>query len=450
VIAIYNKYKSTDFDLMDEIPHNWNSTKIKHIATVYNGDSLNDELKEQFSLNKEGLSYIASKDIDLNTGAIDYNNGMIIPDSLGNFKIAPMNSTLLCIEGGSAGRKIAFTNQNVCFVNKLACFLSEDYYTSKFLFYYLKSHVFQNQFRRSLTGLIGGVSISNINNFIIPLPSINEREIIAKFLDCKVNIIDQLISKKEKLIRSLIEKRQAIINEAVTKGINPNSRLKDSGVEWLGMIPEEWDLANLRYLGSFQNGISQSGDYFGSGDTFLSYGDVYKNERLPELVSGLALSNKTEKEHYSVREGDVFFTRTSETIEEIGIASTCFKTIENAVFSGFLIRMRPFENKLYKGFSKYYFRSFVPRIHFTKEMNLVTRASLSQELLKSLPVCLPPLEVQKEIASYLDKKTSIVDSALAKIESSIEKLKEYRQSLISEAVTGKIDVRNWKSEIQNN
>jgi type I restriction enzyme S subunit len=145
-----------------------------------------------------------------------------------------------------------------------------------------------------------------------------------------------------------------------------------------------------------------------------------------------------------VKEGDVFFTRTSETIDEIGLSSTCFKTIKNAVFAGFLIRFRPHENLLFNGFSRYYFRSLIPRIHFVKEMNLVTRASLSQELLKSLPVCLPGLKEQKEIATYLDSKVGQIDSSIDLIEKTIEKISEYRKSIIYEAVTGKIDIRKWE------
>jgi type I restriction enzyme S subunit len=209
-------------------------------------------------------------------------------------------------------------------------------------------------------------------------------------------------------------------------------------------VPEDWEVTRLRFLGRCQNGVSQSGDYFGEGDPFVNYSDVYKNDVLPFNVKGLAKSTDSDKENYSVVEGDVFFTRTSETIEEIGLSSTCLKTIENAVFAGFLIRFRPFKDVLQKEFSRYFFRSLIPRLHFVKEMNLVTRASLSQELLKSLPVCLPTLNEQTEIARFLNNQIVKVDETIKKINEAIIKMKEYRQSIISEAVTGKVDVRDWQ------
>jgi type I restriction enzyme S subunit len=169
---------------------------------------------------------------------------------------------------------------------------------------------------------------------------------------------------------------------------------------------------------------------------------------LPFEVRGLARSTESDKEYYSVLEGDVFFTRTSETIEEIGLASTCLQTIENAVFAGFLIRFRPIPHVIDKNFSKYYFRSHIPRIFFIKEMNLVTRASLSQELLKSLPVLLPSLNEQKQIGAFLDRKIEEFDTLIVNISNAVLKLKEYRQSIISEAVTGKIDLRDWQPNKQ--
>jgi type I restriction enzyme S subunit len=134
------------------------------------------------------------------------------------------------------------------------------------------------------------------------------------------------------------------------------------------------------------------------------------------------------------------FTRTSETIEEIGLASTCIHSVEDAVFAGFLIRFRPFKDILFDGFSNYYFSAQIHRRFFVKEMNLVTRASLSQELLKRLPVALPSIEEQKEIAEFLDKYISEIESKSTKTKKLIALLTEYKTALISEVVTGKIKI----------
>jgi len=138
--------------------------------------------------------------------------------------------------------------------------------------------------------------------------------------------------------------------------------------------------------------------------------------------------------------GDIFFTRTSETIEEVGFTSVCLKTIEKATFAGFVIRVRPFTDELIPDYSKYYFSSDAHRRFFVKEMNLVTRASLSQDLLKRLPVLIPSKDEQKEIADYLDKKCTAIDTAIEQKQKLIEKLTEYKKSLIYECVTGKKEI----------
>ncbi len=178
----YEKYKNSGVEWVGDIPEYWEVTRLKFITNIYNGDSLNESMKLKFESNNiDELPYISSKDIDLDTSKIEYENGLRIPKLEHTYKVAKMNSALLCIEGGSAGRKLAFTNQNVCFVNKLACFEVKDKNYSKFLFYSLKGSLFQTQFKLSLSGLIGGVAISNIKTFKTYIPPLEEQEAIAKY-----------------------------------------------------------------------------------------------------------------------------------------------------------------------------------------------------------------------------------------------------------------------------
>ena len=278
----------------------------------------------------------------------------------------------------------------------------------------------------------------------IVAPPLAEQHLIATFLDKKCSEIDSLIELQEQMIEELKAYKQSVITEAVTKGIR-NEELgvrnyKDSGIEWIGDVPEEWEVCRIRNLGITQNGISKGGEFFGEGEPFISYSDVYKNIELPQIASGLIQSSQEEQDRFSVCKGDVFFTRTSETIEEIGFSSTCTKTIEKAVYAGFLIRFRPKQGVLNDGYSKYYFRSDVHRAYFVKEMNIVTRASLSQDLLKSLVVLLPPISEQQAIADYLDKKCGEIDELITIKQQKIESLKEYKKSVIYEYVTGKREV----------
>lgn len=315
--------------------------------------------------------------------------------------------------------------------------------TDNRFYYYFYMFMYYNNVFNNLGGAGVRSTLNSKDLLNIPVPKVlyATRQLIADYLDQKSAAIDTLITDKQKLIDLLKEKRQAIISEAVTKGLDKDALMIDSGIEWIGEIPKGWDVKKLRYLGSCQNGLSKAGEYFGSGYPFVSYGDVYKNYELPQAVEGLVESTEVERESCSVIRGDVFFTRTSETIEEVALTSTCLSTVENATFAGFLIRFRPYTHyEISPEFSKYYFRSQIHRAYFVKEMNLVTRASLSQELLKNLPVVLPPIEEQQVIADYLEKKTTAIDTLITEITLQIEKLKEYRQSIISEVVTGKVAI----------
>lgn len=163
------------------------------------------------------------------------------------------------------------------------------------------------------------------------------------------------------------------------------------------------------------------------------------------MVDGLVESTATDRRIFSVKRGDVFFTRTSETIEEIGFASTCLSDLDNATFAGFLIRFRPSGNALLPEYARYYFRNSKLRKYFVKEMMIVTRASLGQNLLKNLPVLIPPKDEQLEIAQHLDMKLSEINDCIAAEEKYLSTLQSYRQSLIYEYVTGKKRVKEVMS-----
>ncbi len=434
----YDTYKDSGIAWIGKIPSKWKVCRIKNSASLYTGNSIKDEEKDYYTDYKNARPYIATKDIDATYLSANYENDLYIKTGDSKFRVAPKNSSLVCIEGGSAGKKKAFLEQEVSFVNKLCCFAPNKTIVGKYLFHFLCSPNFEDIFSSKITGLIGGVNIPSLKDINCVLPSIEEQQTIATFLDKKCSEIDSLISLQEEMISEFQAYKQSVITEAVTKGLDPKVKMKDSGVEWIGEIPEGWNTQKLRTLGWTQNGISQSGDYFAEGFPypFVSYPDVYKNYSVPYPV-GRANSTEEDRKRFSLIEGDVLFTRTSETIEEIGFASTCLDTIPDAVYSGFLIRFRPSTDKLYKGYSQYYFRSQIHRAYFVKEMNLVTRASLNQDLLKNLVVLLPSIDEQKYIANYLNTKSQQIDTLIAIKQEKIQELKDYKKSVIYEYVTGK-------------
>ncbi|UWP90197.1 restriction endonuclease subunit S [Aliiroseovarius crassostreae] len=276
----------------------------------------------------------------------------------------------------------------------------------------------------------------------VKLPDLDTQRQIADFLDRETARIDLLIEKKRRFIEALVQKWAATVTFTLTNGLNPEAPKKDVGVSWIGKVPEHWSVAKLGHIGRCANGINIGGDAFGSGFPFVSYGDAYKNPELPHSVNGLVQSSAEDRARYDLKEGDVLFTRTSETIEEIGFSSVCMEDMPNAVFAGFLIRFRPTKGKLHPLFSKFLFRNERLRAFFSKEMMIVTRASLSQGLLQRMPVVLPPIEEQHEIAQHLQKLENTFLSVAEKTKESIERLKEYRSALITAAVTGQIDVTN--------
>ena len=297
--------------------------------------------------------------------------------------------------------------------------------------------------------ILNKLTQSNLKKIAIVYPSLEKQEKIVHYLDDKCSRIDFIISKQKQIIGKLKNYKLSLISETVLRGLNKETNIKDSGFAFIGNIPCNWSVWRLRDIGILQNGISKGGEYFGQGYPFVSYGDVYRNYSLPMEVSGLIESTDEERKKYSVEKGDIFFTRTSETIDEVGFSCVCENTIENATFAGFLIRVRPKTNALNIGYAKYYFISNHLREYLAKEMNLVTRASLGQGLLKSMPVLIPPKKEQALIAHYIDRKCLSIDSQIQKRERMIEKLQDYKKSLIYECVTGKKEVSSQTDHLSN-
>lgn len=437
----YNKYKNSNIEWIGEIPEHWQVVKLKHYTNIVTGNTPSTKEDNNFS-ESNGVPWVKPGDLK-ELKPIYSSTDFLTEKGLLKARIVKKGATLIGGIGdigklGFAGCELT-TNQQIHSIEPI-----ENEINSRFLAYFLS--LAGGELKRISSSVVVPIlTKAKLLNLELIQPPKQEQTQIALYLDYKTAIIDKLIEQKKQLIQLLKKQRQATINEAVTKGLNPKATLKPSGIEWLGDIPEHWEIINLRYLGSCQNGVSKGREYFGTGFPFVNYSDVYKNRIIPSSVKGLAQSSDSDRENYSVQRGDVFFTRTSETVEEIGIASTCLKTFEDAIFTGFVIRFRPKDDSLIPEYSKYYYRSNVQRIFFVKEMNLVTRASLSQELLKRLPVLIPPQEEQVEIYQYLDQKITKFIECINKLENQIGKLKAYRQSLISEAVTGKIDLREWQA-----
>jgi type I restriction enzyme, S subunit len=431
----YEVYKDSGVEWIGEIPAHWDVKRIKFLFKEINERSQYG-IEELLSVSQyTGVTrrkdrFKTDEDLITNANSLEGYKKVSKGDLVSNIMLA-WNGSL----GFSPFSGIVSPAYSLYRLTVLA--------NERYFHFLLRTELYKAEFKRESSGVIESrlrLYTENFFNIQSLFPPLNEQTAIANFLDCKTAKIDQAIAIKEKQIRLLKERKQIMIQNAVTKGLDPDVPMRDSGVEWIGEIPYHWEVKRLRLIGTTQNGISAGADYFGSGHPFVSYSDVYNYRELPCLVKGLAKSSTRDRYQYSVKRGDVLFTRTSETAEEIGFPSVCMKTIENSTFAGFLIRFRPKPNHLEPGFSKYYFCSNMLRAYFVGEMNLVTRASLSQELLKALPVLLPPQKEQLAIYNHIQTQSAKIDKAVAIQEQMIEKLKEYKATLINSAVTGKIKV----------
>lgn len=435
----YPEYKASGVEWLGNIPQHWFALEGKRLFA---------NVRDPAKSGAEQLASTQAYGVIPQKQFMERNNVKVVLALAGtdNFKDVRVDDFVISLRSFQGGIEYSAYNGCVSPAYTVLRRKVEGIIDPAFFRYLLKEQVYISALQSVTTGIREGRAITydQFGSLPLPIAPLFEQAQIAHFLDHETARIDALIEEQQRLIELLKEKRQAVISDAVTKGLDPTALMKVSGVEWLGEVPAHWDLKALRYLGYCQNGINIGGEAFGSGLPFVSYGDVYKNDVLPCEVSGLVQSSTEDQQRYSVEYGDVFFTRTSETVDEIGFSAICLKTLPCAVFAGFLIRFRSNSKSLTPEFSKYYFRNQRLRFFFNKEMNLVTRASLSQDLLKSLPVTLPPVFEQIKISEFLDGVSEEFSSLLMQGIEAIDLLKERRSALISAAVTGKIDVRGWQ------
>ena len=333
-----------------------------------------------------------------------------------------------------------------------------------FLNYIFQSRIFQ----KSLIGLGKGIMIKesetsgnlntirmkipmdNLNNVMLPMPSTDEQEHIVAFLDYETSRIDTLIAEQEKLITLLKEKRQAVISHAVTKGLNPNAPMKDSSVEHLGKVPEEWDVFNFRRIitrieqGWSPNASSQScqseGDWGVLKISAVKFGRFIQDENKALLEDVLPM------EAYRVVPGDLLLTRanTPDLVGDCCVVSDelCYYLMMSDLI--YRIQLISDANTYYLS---YFLRSNFGRSQIKADArgSSMTMAKISQEHIKDWVVAMPSLDEQQAIVNYLDIETRKIDILVVEAQKAIDLLYERRTALISAAVTGKIDVRSIAS-----
>ena len=278
-----------------------------------------------------------------------------------------------------------------------------------------------------------------IGSCIVPVPPLEEQKQIAAFLDKETTKIDALVDKQEQLITLLREKRQAIISHAVTRGLNPNVKMKESEIEWLGEVPEHWEVSLLKWryqvtlgkmLKSKQTSPNETEEFYLRAANIQWRGVDTTDVKRMWFTEAEKKKLKLYRDDLLVSEGG-----------DVGRSSLWNEEIEDCYIQNSINRIRARENADTRFL--YYWMYFIKHVGYIDMIcNKATIAHFTVEKVGATPCVYPPLEEQKQIIAFLDKETTKIDTLIEKCETAIELLKERRTALISAAVTGKIDVRN--------
>ncbi|MGK7938063.1 MAG: restriction endonuclease subunit S [Xenococcaceae cyanobacterium] len=432
----YESYKDSGVEWLGDIPEHWQRSVFRYYFDIQLGKMLQNEPQSE---NDEEISYLKAIHVRWDRVEIEELPKMwASPKDREKYYV--QNGDLLICEGGEVGRTSLLNGlTESCIIQNALHRIRPSRQSSVEYLNYLMRHIADTEWFDILCNksTIAHLTSEKLGALSFPLPPLEEQKTITRFLDYKTKQIDALIAKKETLLEKLDEKRTALISHAVTKGLDANVPMKDSGIEWLGEIPEHWEVIRQRFLISLQGGStpSKSNPEFWDGEIpWISSKDM-KTDRLISSIDKIteqALRDTSIHLHSQggiviVARGMILAHSFPVAINDVDITiNQDLKIIRTTLNSEYLAL-------LLRGIKKVILGIVEEAAHGTKV--------LRTDLYKNIRLPIPPLKEQKEIAEYLDRKTAELDSQKAKIQEAIELLKEYRTSLITNAVTGKIDVR---------
>ncbi|PAD67939.1 hypothetical protein CHH83_16260 [Bacillus sp. 7586-K] len=389
---------------------------------------------------------------DLTDSYIEKTSKYVSQQALDEFSaltVFPKDSLVMAMYGATIG-KLGITKYETT-TNQACCVLAKPREViTKFIFYWLLGH------RAEIINLSQGggqpnISQGIIRNIRIAVPPVVLQNKIVTFIDKKYEEINQLIDKKEKMINLLEQQRQSIITEAVTKGLNPNVKMKDSGVEWIGEIPEHWSILALKHIASEKKNSFVDGpfgsdlkneEYVDSGVPVIQLNNI-KNGKLRVVNMNFVTEEKSEQlKRHIAYPGDLVIAKMASPIARSAVVP---ETYEKYVIVADCIKLKLKENYL-NHYINYAMNTPFTIVQAESFANGTTRSRVNLSIIKKLKIPMPNFEEQKEIVSYLTIKVSEVNTVIRSVENQIRKLKEYRQSLIYEAVTGKIDACDMEND----
>jgi type I restriction enzyme, S subunit len=434
----YTKMKDSGIEWIGDIPEEWKLTKLFWSFKNIGSGTTPKKTKDYYA--NGTVSWVNSG--DLNDSFIDYTKNLLNDSALNDhsiLKFFPKNTVIIAMYGATIGKLGILKEKAV--TNQACCNLSDSKTIDfKFLFYWFLA------FRKTIISFAEGGGQPNINmdlikNIRLFYPETKEQKQIIKFLDKQTSKIDLEIQKNTKLVTLLQEKKQATINHAVTKGLDDSIPMKDSGVGWIGEIPEEWEINKIKFTSYVKGRIGFHGlrsEEFTDSGAYLITGTDFKDGQIRwSTCHHVELWRYDQDPYIQIRKNDVLITKDG-TIGKIAfVENVPDKTTLN---SGVMV-VRP----LKKEFEPRYFFWLLKSNQFLDFISMIKSGStiqhLYQETFENFQFTLPVLDEQKQIAKFLDKQTKQFDELISKAKLQIKTLQEYRQSLISSAVTGKIDVR---------
>lgn len=428
------KYKNTNNDFVPQIPENWELRKIKFASSLQSGFAFKSS-----EYSEEGYPVFRIGDI---LDEININNCPKYPiaksKGLVDFRVYN-GDILIALTGATIGKTALIKNlENFGLLNQRVAKLEKP---TKFLYYSLLSKPIQEQIKLISNGSAQeNISNKTIENFYIPFPSADQQVAITNFLDKKCEQINQFIADKKQLINLLKEQRQSVIDKAVTRGINSNDELQESPVSFLPSFPKNWSLRRLGSIGTFSKGgnISRADLLFGVKDTnAILYGDIYTKYdiKVTEVVN--QIKSSVAKNSIKLEYNDLLFTGSGETKEDIGkcIVNKCAED----VYAGgdvIIFKQNEFDSL---------FISYSQNSSFAKEQKAISSKGdiiVHQygSKLKNVIMPFPAIEEQQKIVDFIIKETKTIDETIFKTEEELRLVAEYKEALISNAVTGQLHI----------
>lgn len=447
-MKVYPKYKSSGVDLIGDIPSDWVARRLASFGRFSKGSGIS-----KADLIEEGIPTILYGDIytKYNLKAENIFN-FISQELASNSKLIDKGDLLFTGSGETRediGKCVTYNGDIKVYAGGDIIIFSPKTNNHLFLAYSLSSnYAITVKAMNSRGDIIVHIYASSLRNIYLPIPSLAEQQQIVNFLDYKTGECDRFISNRQKQIELLNEQKAAIINKAVTKGINPNAKMKPSGIDWIGDIPENWKVSKVKFVANVKGRIGFRGytvnDLVDEGKGALTLGATQINkEGEIDLAKSVFISwdKYYESPEIMVQEGDILVVQRG----SIGTTGIVGSNIGCATINPSLTILKRVKMNRYLLFLQ--LRSKIVKEAITTIFNETAIPMLSQNQISNFNVLLPPNEEdQQSIINFIKQETLKIETLISKYQKQIELMKEYRTALISQAVTGKIDVRDWKPQ----